>query len=200
MVVWNVVKGERIIEVGEETDAVLAADISPDQTQIALGGPSKVVRLYSTKDGKLQQRDPEAHRLGDALEFSPDGVLLATGDRNGGLFVWEAFTGAGILLAARPHGGHHRGELAGGRQRLRLGQRGRHRSALGDGERQADQELGSARRRRSRSVTHGMAGSYQLRPRQADATVGRQRRGAASVRGVRRMWRCGPHSATMAAV
>ena len=28
-----------------------------------------------------------------AVEFSPDGVLLATGDRNGGLFVWEAETG-----------------------------------------------------------------------------------------------------------
>jgi len=28
-----------------------------------------------------------------AVEFSPDGVLLASGDRNGGLFVWEAGTG-----------------------------------------------------------------------------------------------------------
>src|SRR5262249_13937503 len=27
-----------------------------------------------------------------SLEFSPDGVLLASGDRNGGVFVWEAFT------------------------------------------------------------------------------------------------------------
>ena len=26
------------------------------------------------------------------LEFSPDGVLLATADRNGGMFVWEAET------------------------------------------------------------------------------------------------------------
>ena len=45
--------GERLFEVGDETDAVCAADISPDQTQIALGGPSKVVRIYSTNDGKL---------------------------------------------------------------------------------------------------------------------------------------------------
>jgi WD domain, G-beta repeat len=28
-----------------------------------------------------------------AVEFSPDGVLLATGDRSAGLFVWEAHTG-----------------------------------------------------------------------------------------------------------
>jgi len=92
VVVWSVVKGERILAMGEETDAVLAADISPDQTQIALGGPSKVVRLYSTKDGKLLQEIRKHTDWVTALEFSPDGVLLATGDRNGGLFVWEAFT------------------------------------------------------------------------------------------------------------
>src|SRR6185436_17527358 len=55
VVVWSVRTGERVIEVGEELDAVLAADISPDQSQIALGGPSKMIRLYSTKDGKLVQ-------------------------------------------------------------------------------------------------------------------------------------------------
>ena len=32
-----------------------------------------------------------------SLEFSPDGVLLATGDRNGGMFVWEAHTGREYL-------------------------------------------------------------------------------------------------------
>src|SRR4029077_16555508 len=36
VVVWSVASGERIFALGEETDAVLAADISPDQTQIAL--------------------------------------------------------------------------------------------------------------------------------------------------------------------
>ncbi|HWG42331.1 MAG TPA: c-type cytochrome domain-containing protein [Gemmataceae bacterium] len=92
VVVWSVVKGERIVEVGEESDAVLAADISPDQTQIALGGPSKVVRLYATKDGKLQQEIRKHTDWVTTLEYSPDGVLLATGDRNGGLFVWEAYT------------------------------------------------------------------------------------------------------------
>lgn len=92
VVVWSVLKGERIIEVGEESDAVLAADISPDQTQIALGGPSKVVRLYSTKDGKLQQEIRKHTDWVTTLEYSPDGVLLTSGDRNGGLFVWEAYT------------------------------------------------------------------------------------------------------------
>jgi hypothetical protein len=92
VVVWSVTTGERIIAVGEETDAVLAADISPDQTQIALGGPSKMIRLFSTKDGKMVNEIKKHTDWVTAIEYSPDGVLLATGDRNGGLFVWEAYT------------------------------------------------------------------------------------------------------------
>jgi len=93
VVVWKVTTGERVIAVGEETDAVLAADISADQTQIALGGPSKMIRIYSTKDGKLIREIKKHTDWVLSLEYSPDGVLLATTDRNGGLFVWEAFTG-----------------------------------------------------------------------------------------------------------
>lgn len=92
VVVWGVTTGERIIAVGDETDAVLAADISPDQTQIALGGPSKMIRLFSTKDGKMVNEIKKHTDWVTSIEYSPDGVLLATGDRNGGLFVWEAFT------------------------------------------------------------------------------------------------------------
>jgi hypothetical protein len=93
VVVWSVQTGERIFEVGDETDSVLAADISADQTQIALGGPSKVVRVYSTKDGQLLREIKKHTDWIYSVEYSPDGVLLATGDRVGGLYVWEAFTG-----------------------------------------------------------------------------------------------------------
>jgi hypothetical protein len=93
VVVWSVKTGERLFTVGDETDCVLAADISADQTQIALGGPSKVVRVYSTKDGTLLREIRKHTDWVYSLEYSPDGVLLATGDRNGGLFVWEAYTG-----------------------------------------------------------------------------------------------------------
>jgi hypothetical protein len=91
VVLWNVTTGERIFAVGDESDSVLAADISPDQTQIALGGPGKIVRVYSTKDGKLLHEIRKHTEWVTAIEYSPDGVLLSTGDRNGGLFVWEAF-------------------------------------------------------------------------------------------------------------
>ena len=93
VVLWKVATGERIIDLGDETDAVLAADISADQTQVALGGPAKVVRVYSTKDGSLLREIKKHTDWVYSIEYSPDGVLLATGDRNGGLFVWESHTG-----------------------------------------------------------------------------------------------------------
>ncbi|MES2794034.1 MAG: c-type cytochrome domain-containing protein [Planctomycetota bacterium] len=93
VIVWDVKTGQRVFEVGNEYDAVLAADISADNSQIALGGPRKIVRVYSTKDGELMYEIKKHTDWVTSLEFSPDGVLLATGDRSNGLFVWEAFTG-----------------------------------------------------------------------------------------------------------
>jgi hypothetical protein len=91
-VLFNVETCEKVTEVGIETDSLLAADISSDQKFIAVGSPSKLVRIYSTSDGSVLHEVKKHTDWVTAVEFSPDGVLLATGDRNGGLFVWEANT------------------------------------------------------------------------------------------------------------
>ena len=49
--VFDVKTGQRVFEVGDELDVVLAADINENHTRIALGGPGKVVRIFSTADG-----------------------------------------------------------------------------------------------------------------------------------------------------
>lgn len=92
VIVFDVKTGERVFEVGDELDAVLAADINEDHTRIALGGPQRVVHIYDTADGSLLHEIKKHNEWVTALEFSPDGVLLATGDRNGDLYVWEAET------------------------------------------------------------------------------------------------------------
>ena len=97
VVVWEVKTGARVFEIGDELDSVLAADISSDQTLIALGGPQKVVRIYSTETGQLLHELRKHTDWIYSLEFSPDGVLLATGDRAGNLFVWEGWTGREYL-------------------------------------------------------------------------------------------------------
>jgi hypothetical protein len=84
---------KRAFEVGDETDVVLACDISPDKERVVLGGPTRVVKVYAVADGKLLHtfRKPTDWVLTTA--FSPEGLLLAAGDRFGGLFVWEAKSG-----------------------------------------------------------------------------------------------------------
>jgi peptidoglycan hydrolase CwlO-like protein/mono/diheme cytochrome c family protein len=97
VVVWDLTTGERLFEVGDELDVVLAADISADNKQIALGGPQRLVRVYSTETGEKQFEIAKHTDWVLSVEFSPDGVLLGTADRNGGLQVWEAKTGREYL-------------------------------------------------------------------------------------------------------
>ncbi len=96
-VVWDIRTGERIATVGDELDEVLGADISADQSMIALGGPQKIVRVYSTSTGELMYECRKHTDWVYSVEFSPDGVLLASSDRSGGLLVWEAQTGREYL-------------------------------------------------------------------------------------------------------
>ena len=74
-----------------------------------------------------------------AAEFSPDGVLLATGDRNNGLIVWEANTGREFFDLRG-----HQAAITDVSWRLDSNvvasvERGRHRQALGDGKRRQHQ-------------------------------------------------------------
>jgi WD40 repeat protein len=105
VIVWDVKSGRRVMEIGEELDTVLGADISSDHTMIALGSSGKALRVYSTVSGELLWEVPKKHTNWIyCTAISPDGVLVASGDRNGGLFVWEAETGR-LYQELRGHGG-----------------------------------------------------------------------------------------------
>ncbi len=92
VVMWDVTTGERIGMVGNETDAVLTADLSADQQFVAIGGSDKRVRIYQTKDGKATGLIKKHTEWVTAVAYSPDGKYLGTADRNGGIEIWE--TGA----------------------------------------------------------------------------------------------------------
>ena len=51
VVIWDVAKGAVVTTIGDELDSVLAADISADHKLVALGGPKKIVRVFSVADG-----------------------------------------------------------------------------------------------------------------------------------------------------
>lgn len=102
VVIWDVTTGSRVTEIGEESDIVLAADVSPDHKLVALGGPGKLIKVYDTATGQLRYKVKKHTDWVTAMEFSPDGNLLATGDRTGGAYVWEAATG-GIVFTLGDH-------------------------------------------------------------------------------------------------
>ncbi|MDB6070848.1 MAG: repeat-containing protein [Verrucomicrobiales bacterium] len=96
VVVWDVKTGQSVINLtmSEDFDTVLAADISADLSKIAMGGPGRRVRIYDTRTSQMLANIKKHTDWVTSIAFSPDGVLLASGDRNGGLFIWEAATGS----------------------------------------------------------------------------------------------------------
>jgi len=98
---FDVKTGARLATLGDELDIVLAADISPDLSLVAIGGPKKKVLVYRVSDGTLAYKINKHTDWVTALGFSPDGRLLASADRNGGALLWQAAAG------------HERGDLRG---------------------------------------------------------------------------------------
>jgi len=89
VVIWDVITGRRIAEVGDEFDTVLAADISPDQSLVALGGPSRLVKIFTAGDGKMVCKMKKHTDWVTAISFTQDGKQILSGDRAGGLEVWD---------------------------------------------------------------------------------------------------------------
>jgi WD40 repeat protein len=103
-VLFDVKTGRRVAKVGDELDAVLAADVSPDHARIALSGPQRLIRIFATDTGEKLYEIKKHTDWVYAIAYSPDGVLLATADRANGIFVWEADT-ARQYLDLRGHTG-----------------------------------------------------------------------------------------------
>ncbi len=103
VVIYNITDGKRVAEVGGEFDSVMAADISPDQSLVALGGPSKVLKVFNIRNPSQPVYTIKKHTDWlTAIAFSPDGKLLASGDRSGNLYIFEASNG-GELYTLRGH-------------------------------------------------------------------------------------------------
>ncbi len=91
--VWDITTGQQVLTVGDDLDAVLATDISPNQRFIAHGGPDRLVRIFSTETGEIVHKIKKHTDWVTSVRFSVDGKHLATGDRSGGVHVWEAEPG-----------------------------------------------------------------------------------------------------------
>jgi mono/diheme cytochrome c family protein len=96
-VLFDVETGKRLASVADEPDAIIAADISPDEKRVAVGCTSRLVKLYSTEDGSLVATIEKHTDWVTAAAFSPDGKYLATGDRVGNIHLCDAASGGAVL-------------------------------------------------------------------------------------------------------
>lgn len=101
---FDVVTGKQVWQVGDETDSILTMELSPNGQTLAVGGPSKTVRLYDVSDGEVLHSLKKHTDWVLSVRFSPDGLLLASGDRFGGIFVWEPKAGS-LFHALKDHEG-----------------------------------------------------------------------------------------------
>jgi WD40 repeat protein len=60
------------------------------------------VKVYGTSDGKLRYKLTKHTDWITAIAFSPDGKVLASSDRAGGIHLWDPTSG-GILLSLAEH-------------------------------------------------------------------------------------------------
>lgn len=101
-VLFDVTTGMRLAEIGNETDAIIAADLSADERRVAIGGSGRVVKVFSTVDGSLLHTLVKHTDWITAIAFSPDGKLLASADRVGNIHLWDATSG-GVVLPLSEH-------------------------------------------------------------------------------------------------
>ena len=91
-ITFDITTGAGLLTVAKEFDSVLAADIRPGFDIVATGGPSRLLKIWSTETGALVKSIKKHTDWITALDLSADGVLIASGDRNGGVWVWESDT------------------------------------------------------------------------------------------------------------
>ena len=103
-VLFDVKSGKRLATIGDEVDTVFAADISPDERRVVIGGSGRVAKVFFTEDGKLNHTLIKHSDWITTVAYSPDGKLLATGDRTGNIHLWDADNG-GVVLSLSEHKG-----------------------------------------------------------------------------------------------
>ena len=92
-VIFDAETGIQLAALGDEVDSVRAADVDRLHASVALGGPARKVKWHSLDGTLLRRIDKHTEWITD-LAFSPDQILLASADRNGGAFLWESENGA----------------------------------------------------------------------------------------------------------
>ncbi|MEK6233378.1 MAG: WD40 repeat domain-containing protein [Planctomycetales bacterium] len=95
-------KIERTVKKGGSSLALYALAFSPDGKRIAAGGLDKLIRVWDTDSGKLQQTIAGHPDFVYDARFSGDGARLLSCGCRGNLFAWNVADGSRISAAKTP--------------------------------------------------------------------------------------------------
>ncbi|WP_411845524.1 c-type cytochrome domain-containing protein [Roseibacillus persicicus] len=88
-IAWDITTGKELFTAGREFDSVLAAALTPDLSTVAMGGPSRLLKIWNTRENQQSHSIKKHTDWITAVAASPDGKFFASGDRNGGIHVWD---------------------------------------------------------------------------------------------------------------
>ncbi len=91
--IWDPESGKLVRELVGHQGRVSALAASQKSGLLASGGEDETVRLWDAASGKLLRTLPASGEVW-ATDFSPDGALVAAGDMDGNLTLFEVATGA----------------------------------------------------------------------------------------------------------
>ena len=89
VIAWDITTGKELFTAGREFDSILAAAVTPDLSTVALGGPSRLLKVWHTRENEEAAAIKKHTDWITALAAAPNGKFFASGDRNGGIHVWD---------------------------------------------------------------------------------------------------------------
>jgi WD40 repeat protein len=101
--VWDITTGKELFRTGREFDSVLAAAVTPNLATVAMGGPTRLLKIWNTRENAQSTAIKKHTDWITSLAASPDGKFFASGDRNGGIHVWD--TAGNEIHSLRDHRG-----------------------------------------------------------------------------------------------
>uniref|UniRef100_A0A0C9RR32 TSA: Wollemia nobilis Ref_Wollemi_Transcript_95_2686 transcribed RNA sequence n=1 Tax=Wollemia nobilis TaxID=56998 RepID=A0A0C9RR32_9CONI len=89
-----IIRGSELVSTTDVGYAVTAAAVSPDGTEAVVGGQDGKLHVYTIKGDTLTEESVlERHRGPiNAIRYSPDGSMFASGDLNREAVVWDRIT------------------------------------------------------------------------------------------------------------
>ncbi len=90
IIVWDVAKRQKRLDVAGHSDAILAAEVAPGHKLLATAGYDKQILIWDLTTGKVVRRLKDHSDAVYGLAFSPDGKTLAScaADRTVKLWDW----------------------------------------------------------------------------------------------------------------